>query len=121
MPDREQLFADIDTMQPERFTAHLAENVTMRFGNADPVHGRAAVGQAWGDFCAGIAGVAHALRNRWTVGDTTIVEADVTYTRRDGGRVTVPVATIYHEGPAGIDDYRIYIDLAPLFAGAPEG
>ena len=42
MPDRSQLFADIDSLEPERFTAHLAEDVTMRFGNADPVQGRAA-------------------------------------------------------------------------------
>jgi hypothetical protein len=30
--------------------------------------------------------------------------------------VTVPVVTIYREGDGGIDDYRVFIDLAPLFA-----
>ena len=41
----------------------------------------------------------------------------MTYTRKDGSTVTVPVTTIYR-GPGDlIDDYRIYIDLAPLFAG----
>ena len=44
------------------------------------------------------------------------MEAEVTYTRKDGGTVTVPVVTIYREGDGDIADYRIFIDLAPLFA-----
>jgi ketosteroid isomerase-like protein len=116
MPDRSQLFADIDSMEPERFTAHLAEDVTMRFGNADPVKGRAAVHEVWASFCDGIDGVSHAPLRRWESAEGTVAEADVTYTRKDGGTVTVPVVTIYREGDGGIDDYRVFIDLAPLFA-----
>jgi hypothetical protein len=37
------LFADIDSMAPDRFVVHLADDVDFRFGNADPVHGRVAV------------------------------------------------------------------------------
>lgn len=114
---REQLFTDIDSMQPERFAAHLASDVTMRFGNADPIHGRDRVRDAWAAFCRDLDGVEHDLVARWVVDETTIVEANVTYTRSDGGEVTVPVATIYHERDGEIDDYRIYIDLAPLLAG----
>ena len=40
----------------------------------------------------------------------------MTYTKKDGGTVTVPVVTIWREGDGGIVDYRIFIDLAPLFA-----
>ena len=47
MADRSQLFSDIDSLEPERFTQHLAEDVTMRFGNADEVHGRDAVHDVW--------------------------------------------------------------------------
>ena len=46
----------------------------------------------------------------------TIVESNVTYTRKDGSRVTVPVVTIYREDGDVIADYRVFIDLAPLFA-----
>ncbi len=117
MPDRDQLLADIDSMEPERFAAHLAEDVTMRFGNADPIHGRDAVRDAWGAFCRDLNGVAHELVEQWAIDGTTIVEAKVTYTRGDDSRVTVPVATIYRERGGEIHDYRIFIDLAPLFAG----
>jgi len=30
--------------------------------------------------------------------------------------VTVPVVTVYRESGELIDDYRVFIDLAPLFA-----
>ena len=41
----------------------------------------------------------------------------VTYTRQDGGDVDVPVVTIYRTNAKDlISDYRVYIDLAPVFA-----
>ena len=116
MPDRDSLFDDIDTMEPERFTQHLAEDVVMRFGNGDPVHGREAVGRVWGEFCAGIDGVHHDLVQRWVHADATVVEARVTYTRQDGQRVTVPVVTIYRAAGPLIEDYRVFLDLSPVFA-----
>jgi ketosteroid isomerase-like protein len=115
---RDTLFADIDSMDPDRFAQHLAEDVVMRFGNGEPVHGRAAVRDAWAGFCEGVDGVRHELVERWEAGTATIVEAAVTYTRKDGSTVTVPVVTIYRASGDLIDDYRIFIDLAPLFAEA---
>ena len=117
MPAREKLFSDIDSMDPERFAAHLAQDVTLRFGNADPIYGRDAARNAWAAFCQDLKGVKHDLVEQWTIDDTTIAEAMVTYTRDDDSQVTVPVATIYRERGGEINDYRIYIDLAPLFAG----
>jgi ketosteroid isomerase-like protein len=116
MPERSQLFDDIDSMDPDRFAAHLADDVIMRFGNAEPVRGRDAVRDAWAGFCEGIDGVSHSVVEQWASGSGNVVEAQVTYTRKDGGTVTVPVATIYRERDGEIADYRIFIDLAPLFA-----
>jgi hypothetical protein len=59
MPVREGLFADIDSMEPDRFAAHLAEDVRFRFGNAEPVHGRDAVRDVWAEFCETVDGVRH--------------------------------------------------------------
>jgi len=72
MPSRTTLFADIDTMVPEAFAQHLAEDVTMGFGNAPPMHGRAACREAWAGFCELVDGVHHEVVNQWRVGDTTI-------------------------------------------------
>lgn len=112
------LFPDIDSMVPAAFAAHLAEDVRMRFGNADPVHGRAACERAWAQFCATVDGVEHAVRHRWEFGTSTVVEAEVTYRRAGHADATVPVVTIYEVGADDlITDYRIFIDLAPLGSG----
>ena len=58
MANRADLFADIDSMDPDRFAAHLAENVRFRFGNAEPIHGREAVRDTWAAFCEGVDGSA---------------------------------------------------------------
>ena len=118
MGARDRLFADIDSMDPDAFAQYLAPTVTMRFGNAEPLIGRAACRDAWAGFCELVDGVHHEVRNTWQVdGSTTVAETDVTYTRTDGGRVTVPVVTIYE---VGADDlivgYRVFLDLAPVFA-----
>jgi limonene-1,2-epoxide hydrolase len=117
MPPHASLFDDIDSMQPDRFIGHLSDEVVMRFGNAEPIHGREAVREVWAGFCDGIDGVHHDIVEQWRDGPAIIVEAEVTYTRKDSSTVTVPVVTIYRARAELIDDYRIYIDLAPLFGG----
>ncbi len=110
------LFEDIDSMDPDRFARHLSDDVVMRFGNGEPVVGRVSVRDAWAGFCADLHGVSHDLVERWEAPTATILEARVTYTRSDDATVTVPVVTIYRSSGDLIDDYRIFIDLAPLFA-----
>ena len=116
MAARETLFADIDSMEPDRFAAHLADDVTFRFGNADPVHGRDAVRDVWAGFCDGIDGVSHDVIEQFEAGPATIVESTVTYTRKDASTVSLPVVTIYRGEGEQIEDYRIFMDVAPLFA-----
>ncbi len=60
--------------------------------------------------------MSHTVVEVFEAGEATIAESNVTYTRKDGSTVTVPVVTIYRSGGDLIDDYRVYIDLAPLFA-----
>ena len=72
----------------------VGPGVRARF-NADPVTGRDAVRDVWAGFCDGVSGVRHDVVEQWTQGEATIVQADVTYTRKDDSTVTVPVVTIY--------------------------
>lgn len=119
MTSRSEMFADIDRMDADAWARYLAPDAVMRFGNGDPVHGRDACRDALAAFYGQIAGLRHHLIDSWEHGDATIVEANVTYTRTDGGEVTVPVVTIYRtNGNHLIADYRVYIDLAPVFAPA---
>jgi ketosteroid isomerase-like protein len=119
MSSRAEMFNDIDRMDADAWASHLASDAVMRFGNADPVHGREACRDALAAFYGQIDGLAHHVIEQWEHGEATIVEADVTYTRTDDRQVTVPVVTIYRTNAKDqIADYRVYIDLAPVFAPA---
>jgi ketosteroid isomerase-like protein len=114
--DLARAFADIDSFDPDKFVAHLTEDVRFRFGNAEPVTGRAAVRDAVAGFFATIDGLTHHIRNSWMVGDIAIVQIDVEYRRKDGATVLVPNADILtYEGDL-IRHWQIYIDVAPVYA-----
>lgn len=106
-------------MEPEAFARHLADDVRFTFGNAETVVGRDAVRDVWAGFCEGIAGVHHDVIEQFEQGAATIVESTVTYTRTDASTVTLPVVTIYRGAGELIEDYRIFMDVAPLFSPAP--
>jgi ketosteroid isomerase-like protein len=110
------VFAAIDSFDPDQFIAHLTEDVVFRFGNADPVTGRQAVREAVTGFFSTIGGLTHHLLNVWEFGDTTIVQIDVEYARKDGKVVTVPNADILTYDGDLVRDWQIYIDVAPIYA-----
>jgi ketosteroid isomerase-like protein len=114
--DVAKIFADIDSFSPDKFVAHLTQDVVFRFGNADPVIGRDAVREAVAGFFSTIDGLTHHIRNEWDIGDTTFVQIDVEYRRQDGKSVTVPNADILIFDGDLVRDWQIYIDLAPVFA-----
>jgi hypothetical protein len=114
--DTAKLVADIDSMDAHVFVSNLAENCVLRYANHPEVDGRDAIAGAIGAFYETIAGLRHEPRNELTVGDTSVLQFDVTYTRHDGGEVTVPAVSIVRSDGELIDDYRIYVDLAPVYA-----
>jgi ketosteroid isomerase-like protein len=116
MRDVKEIFAAIDAMTADEFVAHLTEDVTFRFGNGDPVHGRAAVKEAVVGFWGLIGGLTHHTLKTWDSGDTTICQIDVEYKRLDGNVVITPNCDILvFEGDL-VKNWQIYIDLAPVFA-----
>jgi hypothetical protein len=116
--DTAKLVADIDSMDANTFASNLSEGCVLRYANHPEVHGRDAIAAAIGAFYETIGGLRHQPVNEWTAGETTILQFDVTYTRLDGGEVTVPAVSIVRSGGELIDDYRIYVDLAPVYAPA---
>ncbi|MEV0528751.1 nuclear transport factor 2 family protein [Streptomyces sp. NPDC050439] len=114
--DVARIFRDIDTFDPDKFVAHLTKDVVFRFANSPELIGRPAVRQGVADFFATIAGLSHRLLRTWEEGDTIIVQTEVTYTRKDGKQVTVPNADILTFRGDKAREWRIYIDLAPVYA-----
>lgn len=110
------IFADIDAFDPDKFITHLTDDVVFRFGNAEPVVGRAAVKEAVAGFFTMIDGLTHHVLNVWDIGNTTVAQIDVEYRRKDGKSVTVPNADILTFDGDLVREWQIYIDLAPVFA-----
>jgi ketosteroid isomerase-like protein len=106
----------IDSKNEQRLARYLTENCTFVYANSDPVIGRANVAEVSKTFMALIAGIKHQLLDVWVSDDVVISRLDVTYTRKDGSALKVPAVTIWRLREKQINDYRIYIDVSPLFA-----
>lgn len=113
-----RLFACIDRRDAEGFAGFLSEDGTFCFGNQPPVQGRAAISEAVGGFFASIAGLSHRIDRVWQDTGSIICIGEVTYERLDGSRITLPFADIFFMDGELIGDYRIYMDVTPLFADA---
>jgi ketosteroid isomerase-like protein len=66
-----------------------------------------------------VASLSHKLLAVWTVEDpqpAVIGEAAVTYERHDGLRLTLPCVSVFRLREGRVADYRIYMDINPVFA-----
>jgi ketosteroid isomerase-like protein len=66
-----------------------------------------------------VASLSHKLLAVWTVEDpqpAVIGEAAVTYERHDGSRLTLPCVSVFRLREGRVADYRIYMDINPVFA-----
>jgi len=111
-----EVYEAVDSKDEQRLAHFLTENCTFVYANNDPVVGRANVAEASKKFLALIAGSKHQLLDVWALDDVIVSRLEVTYTRKDSSTLTVPAVTIWRMRDGQIDDYRIYIDVAPLFA-----
>ena len=111
-----QVYEAVDSKDEQRLAHFLTENCTFVYANSDPVVGRENIAESSKHFLALIAGIKHQLLDVWAVNDVIVSRLEVTYTRKDGSTLTVPAVTIWRVRDKQIEDYRIYIDVAPLFA-----
>jgi ketosteroid isomerase-like protein len=106
------LFTAIDSKDTAAFVAYLTDDATFRFGSAPAVHGAAAIGAAVGGFFESIRSSTNVLES----GPTVVCEGEVTYRRLDDKQITLPFADVLDRQGDRICGYKIYIDIAPLFA-----
>ncbi len=117
MVSRLNLFEDLDRMDADAWVAHLAPDVVMQFANEDPVYGKANCRAQVVSLFDSVTSVSHHIVARWEHGDATIVEAAVTFGRRDAEPLTIPMVTIYRTAGEGlIADYRVYLDPSSLWS-----
>jgi limonene-1,2-epoxide hydrolase len=113
----DSLFAAIDANDIESFLGFLAPTARFRFGSAPAVTGHTAIREAVGGFFASISGCQHRISTVLQQYSTLVCEGEVTYHRHDGTQLTLPFTNVFELDGDQIADYKIYIDIAPLWAG----
>ena len=109
------VFIAIDAGDPHSLLGLLADDVHFRFGNAEPIEGKAAFSQFCAGFFASIAGIRHTIHDLWQIGDDTVVSVmDVWYRRLDGQELTLPCCNVFRLTDGQVRDYRIFMDISPL-------
>lgn len=110
------LFDTIDSGDAEGFAEYLSDQASFRFGSAPTVQGRAAISEAVAAFFETIAGCSHHLSRTLVQGDVVICEGEVRYRRLDGSEVTLPFVDVFEMDGDLIGQYKIYMDISPLYA-----
>ena len=110
------LFAAIDSRDSKAFVGFLAPDADFRFGSAPVVSGRDAIRNAVDGFFASIGGLSHRVTATFTANGALACEGEVTYTRHDGSKVVLPFADVFEFDGELISNYKIYMDIAPLYA-----
>ena len=114
--DLMRTFERVDAMDARGFAECFTPDGLFRFGNAPTAKGRSEITSAVDEFFASIKGLRHNVLERWVDGDVEIAEVEATYTRHDGSEISLMAACVFRMDGDLIDDYRIYMDISPLFA-----
>ena len=110
------LFTAIDAKDTSSFLEYLTDDALFRFGSAPAVRGKEEIGAAVGGFFSSIKGSTHSLGNVFENESAIACEGEVTYQRMDDSEVTLPFTNVFEVNGALVSNYKIYIDIAPLFA-----
>lgn len=106
----------IDAADAEGFAAYFTPDGVFRFGNAPPIVGVDAIREGVAGFFKTIKASRHELLKIWNAPGSTVGEGQVTYTRLDGGVVSVPFVDVFELQGGKISVYKIFIDQTPVYA-----
>jgi len=112
----EKLFTAIDAKDAAAFADFLTEDAVFRFGNGTPARGRDEVREAVARFFAGVKSLKHSVHESWTVSDAVVMHGEVTYTRHDGSRLSVPFANVFKLDGTRVREYLVFADVSQLWS-----
>ena len=115
------LFDAVEWLDGEHAAQSLTDDVTFVFGNQAAVHGRPDVEKTMVEFLGALGGIRHEITGLWQADgepDTVIARMTVHYTRLDGSKIDLPCCNLFRLRDGLVADYRIYMDVNPVFAAA---
>ena len=112
----DRYYTSVDAMDMEAFLAQHTDDAVVEYANNPPAKGKDQIGQAIGGLWGAIDGLRHERVNVWHVPDGAIQEAVVHYRTKGGTEVPIRNTSILHRVDDKVDNLRVYMDMAPLFA-----
>src|SRR5690606_10795957 len=109
-----ELFAAIDKKDATRFTAFFSEGGVFRFGSMPEQVGQDAISAFVSGFFESIDTLVHRVDESWEIPGGIVCHGLVTYTRKDGSKLSAPFANIVHMTAGGISRYQVFADVSAL-------
>ncbi|WP_328286525.1 nuclear transport factor 2 family protein [Rhodococcus sp. JS3073] len=111
------LFIAVDRRDADALADLFADDITFRFGSADCLAGKSDVAVTCATFLGRINGIRHEIEHFWQVeADRIVVIMTVHYERADGRKLSLPCANTFRIVAGRVADYRIFMDVNPVFA-----
>ena len=113
-----RIFDFLDAMDVENFTKMLTKEGEVKFANGPGMIGPIAVAEGQKGFFSMIKKMEHTLSPEgfWAKEGSFVVEGNVTYTRHNDTKVTIPFTDTFWLSGNKIKTLNVYFGLAPLFA-----
>lgn len=112
-----QMTAALDNGDVDTYLEPFAEDARFRFANQDPVHGRENIRQAVVGALDALGTTNHTIVEVWHHPDTIIAEFSIGFHAGTDRQVTLPCVSVIRLRDNAVVDYRITMDVAPVFAG----
>jgi limonene-1,2-epoxide hydrolase len=109
--------AALDAGDAARLAAMVTDDVYLRLGSQEPILSKEAFIASVEASVASIAGTRHEILAAWDVGAAVVLEMTVHYRRHDGSEIALPCCNIFRFSGGRIADYRMYMDIAPVYTG----
>jgi limonene-1,2-epoxide hydrolase len=107
--------AALDARDVAKLAALVTDDIRLQFASQPPVEGKEAFIDAVEASLASVSGFQHQIIEAWDVGDAVVLEMTVRYRRLDGTSISLPCCNIFRYSGGLIADYRVYMDIAPVY------
>lgn len=109
------IFAAFDAKDVGALAELVTDDVRLQIGNATVVNGKTEFVEALSAFFLSVAGFRHTVTNVWSDLDAVIAELRVHYTRLDGTELMLPCCNVFRLRNGAVADYRVYMDITPVY------
>jgi SnoaL-like domain len=111
-----KILAASDEMNIEKSLQLCTDDVAYKFGNFPVVFGKQGIKESSASFLQNFKSIKHDIKSMLEIGETIVVELEVSYVRHDQKMFTLPCCNVFLMQGDLVKEMRIYMDISPVFA-----